>query len=140
MAQAPTLRLRVATPRGQQIDLDVAHVQLPGVVGELGFHPGHRELVTTLAPGIMRYSVEGTLCAAVLREGFAEIRGDAVEVVSRYFTPSEALKGKSMELATLFEAAQTSLKACDGSLDEPESMRLQSEVRWLEAKRRLALS
>lgn len=52
---AETIRIRVLTDAGVALDEQAVSVVAPGEVGYLGMLRNHAPLVTTLAPGILRW-------------------------------------------------------------------------------------
>ena len=57
-------------------------VVLPGSEGELGVYPQHVPLLTTLKPGELRVFKGGTQTSLAVGEGFVEITGDSVSVLT----------------------------------------------------------
>ena len=53
------IHLEIVTPERKVFSDIVAHVYLPGADGELGILPQHAALVTSLAPGELRYDHNG---------------------------------------------------------------------------------
>lgn len=79
---AATLRLEIVTPDATAYSEDVEMVTLPGSEGELGVYPNHVPLLTTLQPGELRVLKGGRESFLAVGEGFVEIRGDAVSVLT----------------------------------------------------------
>jgi len=79
---ANTLKLEIVTPEAKVFSDDVDMVTLPGVEGELGIYPMHVPLMTQIVPGeiIVRKGDQDIFLA--VGEGFAEITGDHVSVLS----------------------------------------------------------
>src|SRR5256714_7315369 len=77
-----TLRLEIVTPEEKIYSEDVDFVVLPGSEGELGVYPKHVPLLTTLRPGELRVMKDGRESALAVGEGFVEIKGDAVSVLT----------------------------------------------------------
>ena len=77
------LTLTVVTPERAVVDrVECDEVTLPAERGELGILPGHTPLITLLGIGTVTWR-EGTRRSAVaVREGFAEISGDAVRILA----------------------------------------------------------
>ena len=77
-----TLRLEIVTPEAKAYSEDVDFVLLPGSEGELGVYPKHVPLLTTLKPGELRVKKDGRETVMAVGEGFVEIKGDAVSVLT----------------------------------------------------------
>ena len=76
------LRLEIVTPERKAFSGDVDMVELPGADGELGIYPAHVPLVTALTPGEVRIIENGKETEMVIGSGYAEITGDAVEILT----------------------------------------------------------
>ena len=77
-----TLRLEIVTPEATAYSEDVEMVTLPGVEGELGVYPNHVPLLTTLNPGELRVLKGGKETFLAIGEGFVEITGNSVSVLT----------------------------------------------------------
>src|SRR5947208_7261924 len=79
---AGTLRLEIVTPEKTAYSEDVEMVTLPGSEGELGVYPNHVPLLTTLNPGELRVLKGGKESFLAIGEGFVEITGSTVSVLT----------------------------------------------------------
>src|SRR3977135_2684848 len=79
---AATLKLEIVTPEATAYSEDVEMVTLPGSEGELGIYPNHVPLLTTLNPGELRVLKGGKESFLAIGEGFVEITGSTVSVLS----------------------------------------------------------
>ena len=79
---AATLRLEIVTPETTAYSEDVEMVTLPGSEGELGVYPNHVPLLTTLNPGELRVLKGGKETFLAIGEGFVEITGSTVSVLT----------------------------------------------------------
>lgn len=77
-----TLRLDVVTPQRVMVEAEVATVEMPGSLGELGVLPGHTPLLTSLATGELRYRTAKGVEIMVVQGGFAEVMPDRVTVLA----------------------------------------------------------
>jgi F-type H+-transporting ATPase subunit epsilon len=77
-----TLRLEIVTPEKTAYSEDVEMVTLPGSEGELGVYPNHVPLLTTLNPGELRVLKGGKEMFLAIGEGFVEVTGSAVSVLT----------------------------------------------------------
>ena len=79
---AGTLRLEIVTPEKTAYSEDVEMVTLPGSEGELGVYPNHVPLLTTLNPGELRVLKAGKETFLAIGEGFVEVTGTSVSVLT----------------------------------------------------------
>ena len=79
---AGTLKLEIVTPETTAYSEDVEMVTLPGSEGELGVYPNHVPLLTTLNPGELRVLKGGKESFLAIGEGFVEITGTSVSVLT----------------------------------------------------------
>ena len=79
---AGTLRLEIVTPEKMAYSEDVEMVTLPGSEGELGVYPNHVPLLTTLNPGELRVLKAGKEMFLAIGEGFVEVTGTRVSVLT----------------------------------------------------------
>jgi F-type H+-transporting ATPase subunit epsilon len=79
---AATLKLEIVTPEATAYSEDVEMVTLPGAEGELGVYPNHVPLLTTLNPGELRVLKGGQETFLAIGEGFVEITGTSVSVLT----------------------------------------------------------
>ncbi len=77
-----TLKLEIITPEGKTFDGDVDQVHLPGAEGEMDVLPQHQVELTELAAGELRITQKGQVQVMAIGEGFAEITGDSVAVLT----------------------------------------------------------
>jgi F-type H+-transporting ATPase subunit epsilon len=79
---AATLKLEIITPEAKIFEGDVESVLLPGADGEMGILPQHMALVAELNAGELRIVQNGRTQVLAIGEGFAEITGDSVGVLT----------------------------------------------------------
>lgn len=104
-----TLRLEIVTPESTAYSEEVEMVTLPGVEGELGVYPNHVPLLTTLNPGELRVLKSGKETFLAIGEGFVEITGDSVSV----------LTDMALELAVIDEhAAEAAVARAKAAMKE----------------------
>lgn len=96
---ANTLKLEIVTPEGVAYSEDVEMVTIPGTEGELGVYPQHVPLMTQIVPGalIVRKGARDSLLA--VGEGFAEITGDHVSILTDMAIKAESIDEASAEAA-----------------------------------------
>ena len=130
-----TLKLEIVTPEEKIYSEDVEMVTLPGSEGELGVYPKHVPLLTTLKPGELRVVKSGRETTMAIGEGFVEIKGDAVSVLTDMALESEKIDIATAEAAV--ERAKAAMKE-DHSAEEVAAIQasLQKALAQLHVKRR----
>ncbi len=103
-----TLRLEITTPEEKTYSEDVDFVVLPGSEGELGVYPNHVPLLTTLQPGELRVTKDGKETVMAVGEGFVEITGDTVSVLTDMAMQAEQIDESAAEKAV--ERARAAMK------------------------------
>ena len=79
---AATLKLEIVTPDAKVYSEDVDMVTLPGVEGEMGIYPEHVPLMTQLSAGEIIVRKGGQDFFLAVGEGFVEITGERVAVLT----------------------------------------------------------
>ena len=130
-----TLRLEIVTPEATAYSEDVEMVTLPGSEGELGVYPNHVPLLTMLRPGELRVRKDGREIALAVGEGFVEITGDAVSVLTDMALESERIDESAAEKA--LERAKAAMSE-DHTGEEVAAIQasLQKALAQLHVKRR----
>jgi F-type H+-transporting ATPase subunit epsilon len=130
-----TLRLEIVTPEAKAYSEDVDFVVLPGSEGEMGVYPKHVPLLTTLKPGELRVLKDGRETALAVGEGFVEIRGDAVSILTDMALESAQIDAEAAEKAV--ESAKAAMKE-DLGKEEVAAVQasLQKALAQLHVKRR----
>jgi len=77
-----TLKLEIVTPDAVTFSEDVEMVTLPGVEGEMGIYPMHVPLMTQIVPGEIAVRRGGQDVFLAVGEGFVEITGESVSVLT----------------------------------------------------------
>jgi F-type H+-transporting ATPase subunit epsilon len=129
------LRLEIVTPEAKAYSEDVDMVTLPGSEGDLGVYPNHIPLLTTLKPGEVRILKNGQEKFLAVGEGFVEITGTSVSVLT-----DMALESSHIDEGAV-EKAIASAKAAMKEDHAPEQMAaiqasLSKAVAQLHVKRR----
>jgi F-type H+-transporting ATPase subunit epsilon len=130
-----TLRLEIVTPEATAYSEDVEMVTLPGSEGELGIYPQHIPVLTTLKPGELRIQKDGQTTSMAVGEGFVEITGESVSILT-----DMALQAESIDIAAAEEAvarAQAAMKE-DHSAEDVAAIQasFQKALAQLHVKRR----
>ena len=77
------LTLTVVTPEASLVaGATCQEVSLPAERGRIGILPGHTPLVTLLGVGTVEYREGGRRHVLAVRDGFAEVAGDAVRILA----------------------------------------------------------
>ena len=77
-----TLKLEIVTPEAKIYSEDVEMVTVPGVEGEMGIYPMHVPLMTQVSAGELVARQGGRDHFLAIGEGFVEITGDRVAVMT----------------------------------------------------------
>ncbi|HZO86463.1 MAG TPA: F0F1 ATP synthase subunit epsilon [Verrucomicrobiae bacterium] len=110
------LRLEIVTPEAKTYSEEVDMVTLPGSEGELGIYPNHVPLMTQIVPGevIARKDNENYFLA--VGEGFVEITGDRVAIMT-----DMAIKAENIDEAKAEEARRRAEARLSEKLDDEEA-------------------
>ncbi|MEY2410337.1 MAG: F-type H+-transporting ATPase subunit epsilon [Verrucomicrobiota bacterium] len=77
-----TLKLEIVTPEAKIYSEDVDMVTLPGIDGEMGIYPHHVPLMTQVVAGELVARHGGRDYFLAVGEGFVEITGERVAVMT----------------------------------------------------------
>jgi F-type H+-transporting ATPase subunit epsilon len=113
---AGTLKLEIVTPEGQTYAEQVEMVTLPGVEGEMGIYPQHVPLLTEIVPGEITVRKDGRDYFLAVGEGFVEITGERVAVMT-----DMAIRAENIDEARAEEARRRAEERLAGRLDDEES-------------------
>jgi len=132
---AATLKLEIVTPEKTAYSEDVEMVTLPGSEGELGVYPNHVPLLTTLNPGELRVLKGGKESFLAIGEGFVEVTGTSVSVLT-----DMALDVSAIDESAAEEAVARARAAMKDDLGKEEvaavQASLQKALAQLHVKRR----
>ena len=132
---ATTLKLEIVTPEATAYSEDVEMVTLPGSEGELGVYPNHVPLLTTLNPGELRVLKGGKETFLAIGEGFVEITGSTVSVLTDMAIKPAAIDESAAEAAVA--RAQAAMKEDLGKEEcAAVTASLQKALAQLHVKRR----
>jgi len=134
---ADTLKLEIVTPESKIYSEDVEMVTLPGNEGEAGIYPNHVPLMTQVQAGEIIVKRGGNEEVVAVGEGFAEVTGDHVAILTDNAANSEDIDEAAAEDARA-KAEQRLAEGGDISEDEARALNqaiLYSEVQ-IKAKRR----
>jgi len=132
---AATLKLEIVTPEAKTYSEDVEMVTLPGVEGEMGIYPQHVPLMTQIVPGEVVVRKSGQDYHLAIGEGFVEITGDRVAILT-----DMAIKAENIDEAKAEEARKRAEDRLSEKLTEEEtamvSAALAHSLAQLKVKRR----
>ena len=94
-----TLRLEIVTPDAVAYSDDVEMVTLPAVEGQIGILPQHVPLMTQMVPGEMIVRKGGQDRFLAVGEGFVEITGDRVAILTDMAVAAESIDEAKAEEA-----------------------------------------
>ena len=109
----PTLKLEIVTPEAKIYSEDVDMVTLPGVEGEMGIYPMHIALMTQVKAGELIARKGGQDHFLAIGEGFVEITGDRVAVMTDMAMKSDDIDEAKAEEARKRAEARLSEKLSD---------------------------
>jgi F-type H+-transporting ATPase subunit epsilon len=132
---ANTLKLEIVTPEGVTYSEDVEMVTLPASEGEMGIYPNHVALMTQVAAGEVSARRNGRDEFLAVGEGFVEITGERVAILT-----DMAIKAENIDEAKAEEARKRAEARLSEKLGDEEtamvSAALAHSLAQLKVKRR----
>jgi F-type H+-transporting ATPase subunit epsilon len=132
---AATLRLEIVTPDAKAYSEDVEMVTLPAAEGEMGIFPQHVPLMTQIVAGEIVARKDGRDYYLAVGEGFVEITGERVAIMT-----DMAIRAENIDEAKAEEARQRAEARLAERLDDAEaamiSATLAHSLAQLKVKRR----
>ena len=108
-----TLKLEIVTPEAKTYSEDVDMVTLPGVEGEMGIYPMHVPLMTQVVAGEVVVRKGGQDYFLAVGEGFVEITGERVAIMTDMAIRAENIDESKAEEARRRAEARLSEKLGD---------------------------
>jgi F-type H+-transporting ATPase subunit epsilon len=108
-----TLKLEIVTPEGVTYSEQVEMVTLPGSEGEMGIYPNHVALMTQVMAGEVSARRNGKDEFLAVGEGFVEITGERVAVLTDMAIKAENIDEVKAEEARKRAEARLSEKLSD---------------------------
>ena len=128
---ADTLKLEIVTPESKIYSEDVEMVTLPGSEGEAGIYPNHVPLMTQIQAGEIVVSRDGNEEIVAIGEGFAEVTGEHVAIL----TDNAANSGDIDEAAAEQAKAKAEQRLQEGGdISEDEARALNQAVLYSQAQ------
>lgn len=110
---AATLKLEIVTPEATTFSEQVEMVTLPGVEGEMGIFPEHVPLLTQIMAGEVYVRKDGQEQFLAVGEGFVEITGEHVVVMTDMAIAAENIDEAQAEEARRRAQARLAEKLTD---------------------------
>lgn len=130
-----TLKLEIVTPEAKTYSEDVDMVTLPGIEGEMGIYPQHVPLMTQIVAGEVIVNKNGREEFLAVGEGFAEITGDHVSILT-----DMAVRAENIDEAKAEEARKRAEARLAEKLDDEQAAvaaaALAHSIAQLQVKRR----
>src|SRR6266404_7556222 len=130
-----TLKLEIVTPEAKTYSEDVDMVTLPAVEGEMGIFPQHVPIMTQIVPGEVVVRKDGRDYFLAVGEGFVEITGERVAIMT-----DMAIRAENVDEAKAEEARRRAEARLSEKLDDAEaamvSAALAHSLAQLKVKRR----
>jgi F-type H+-transporting ATPase subunit epsilon len=120
---AATLKLEIVTPESKTFSEDVDMVTLPGVEGEMGIYPMHVPLMTQIFAGEISVRSGGKEFFLAVGEGFVQITGEKVAVMT-----DMAIKAEDIDETKAEEARKRAEARLAEKLDDEESATVQAAL------------
>lgn len=130
-----TLKLEIVTPEAVTYSEDVDYVSLPCLEGEMGVFPMHVPLMTQIVPGEVAVRKNGQDFFLAVGEGFVEITGSAVAILTDMAIKAENIDEQKAEEARKRAEARLNEKLSDEEVALVNAALLQS-LAQLKVKRR----
>ena len=128
---ADTLKLEIVTPESKIYSEDVEMVTLPGSEGEAGIYPNHVPLMTKVQAGEIVVSRDGNEEILAIGEGFAEVTGEHVAIL----TDNAANSGDIDEAAAEQAKAKAEQRLQEGGdISEDEARALNQAIFYSQAQ------
>lgn len=132
---AGKLKLEIVTPHAKVYSEDVDMVTLPGAEGEMGIYPMHVPVMTQVIAGEIHVRKDGRDQFLAVGDGFAEITGDHVAIMS-----DMAIQAENIDEAKAEEARRAAQARLTEKLDDEElaivNAALANSTAQLKVKRR----
>ena len=128
---ADNLKLEIVTPESKIYSEDVEMVTLPGNEGEAGIYPNHVPLMTQVQAGEIIVKRSGKEEIVAVGEGFAEVTGDLVAILT-----DNAANSEDIDEAAAKEARSKAEQrlAEGGEISEDEARALNQAILFSEAQ------
>ena len=125
----------IVTPVKKLFGEDCYMVVVPGVEGNMGFLPGHAQLMSTLADGVVRvYSDANTVSSTyALQGGYVQVTGEKVIVLADRAVPVESIDLEAVRA----QIAETE-EAIKAESDEAAKALAEADLAWYKVQEHAA--
>src|SRR5436305_1976724 len=113
---AASLRLEIVTPEGSAISENVEMVTVPAAEGEMGIYPMHVPFMTQVVAGEIIVRKEGRDSFLAVGEGFMQVTGDRVAIMT-----DMAMRAENIDEARAEEARRRAEARLAEQLGDEES-------------------
>src|SRR4029079_12734082 len=111
-----TLKLEIVTPEARTYSEDVEMVTLPAAEGEMGIYPQHVPVMTQIVSGEIIVRKDGRDYFLAVGEGFVEITGERVAIMT-----DMAIRAENIDETRAEEARQRAEARLAEKLDDADS-------------------
>lgn len=132
MADAPKLKVEVATPNGLALEIEADSVEAQSIDGQFGVFPGHVPLLAALRCGLLQVHQGREVQVMATGPGFVEVEPYRVLILTDEFARPEKIDPEAVqqELAK----ANERLKALVSEEEGPEHHELRRTIGWCHAR------
>jgi F-type H+-transporting ATPase subunit epsilon len=125
---AELMSFELVSPERLLLDLQVAHVIVPGSEGEFGVLPGHAPLMSTLRPGLISVYEDEQKPPQVffLKGGFVEVNSEGLVVLAE-----DTIDPESIDRAQLEQDIKNSMEDLSLAKDALELERAEKRLAWM---------
>jgi len=102
---ADTMQFDLVSPERSLASLVVTEARVPGAEGDMTAMPGHSPVITTLRPGVVSVTADGTVTEFVVTNGFAEVTASGVSVIAEKAFARDAVDADALK--SILEDART---------------------------------
>src|SRR5215469_15225417 len=120
---ANALKLEIVTPDAKTYSDEVEMVTLPGSEGEMGIYPQHVPLLTQIVPGEVVVRKSGRDYFLAVGEGFVEITGERVAILT-----DMAIRAENIDEAKAEEARRRAEARLAEHLEDEEAAVVQAAL------------
>jgi F-type H+-transporting ATPase subunit epsilon len=120
---AATLKLEIVTPEARTYSEDVEMVTVPAAEGEMGIYPQHIPVLTQVVPGELIARKDGKDQLLAIGEGFMEVTGDRVAIMT-----DMAILAENIDEAKAEEARRRAEARLAEHLDDEETAVVQAAL------------
>lgn len=123
------MKLSIITPERVAYESEVDALTIPTDSGEIGILPGHIPLLTLVEAGTLDATRGGQTESLTIADGFAEVVGDTITILTDQAIDVEAIDPEEVERARA-RAKEELDAAINQNFDESEIERLQGSYRF----------